>query len=175
MNKWFIIFLLVIYLGGCKSNKLPQKNNAPGNSLEHVILQEDDLKKFIRSYPVIHWKTEELKSDRNKTGTQDFQARIDNFAKELGYKSIDEFNYIWIVLATIQAQLNFKKEIEEKLKSSTISAKEKELLSTELKMISEFLKCGFVREDLPKVDSQLAEKYYQELEKLKITELINGS
>lgn len=169
MNKWFLIFLLVFHLGGCKPNKSLQKDTSKDLSLEIVSIGEDDLKKFIRNHPVILWKMEELKKE---TESQDFHAKINNFAKELGYKSIDEFNHIWMVLATIQVQLNYKKELENKLEHPDTSKEQKKLLLDEIKITNEFLKYGFVREDLPRVDTKLIEKYYKELEKLKITNLI---
>lgn len=173
-KKWAVIFLLAIWVVGCKRVE-PSKNDvAEKKSLSVKTINEEELKKFIRNYPVILWKRKEIKENK-EIESEEKQTKISNFIKELGYTSADEFNRIWMTLSTLQGQLNYKEGLKKRITLSNISKEEKKNLEEELRFTNELLKNGFVREDLPVVDINLVEKYYQELEKLKITDLIAGS
>ncbi len=172
-EKWAVIFLLVIWGVGCKGFKSPKNDVAEKKYLSVKTINEDELKKFIRSYPVILWKKKEIKENK-KIKLEQKQTKINNFIKELGYTSADEYNRIWMALSTIQGQLNYKEGLKKRVTFLNIPKEEKKKIEEELKVINELLKNGFIREDLPVVDINLMEKYYQELKKLKITDLIDG-
>ena len=173
-EKWAAIFLLVIWGVGCKGFKPPKNDVTEKEFLSVKTINENELKKFIRNYPVILWKKKEIK-ENEEMKSEEKQTKVNNFIKELGYTSADEFNRIWMTLSTIQGQLNYKEGLKKRIALLNISKEEKKKIEEELRIINELLKNGFVREDLPVVDINLIEKYYQELKKLKITDLINGS
>ena len=158
---------------GCKGFKPPKNDVAEKKSLSVKTINEDELKKFIRNYPVIIWKKKEIKENKEMKW-EEKQTKINNFIKELGYTSVDEFNRIWMVLSTLHGQLNYKEELKKRIALVPVSKEDKKKIEEELRLTNELLKDGFVREDLPVVDINLVEKYYQELEKLKITDLIAG-
>ncbi len=110
-EKWAVIFLLVIWGVGCKGFKSPKNDVAEKKYLSVKTINEDELKKFIRSYPVILWKKKEIKENK-KIKLEQKQTKINNFIKELGYTSADEYNRIWMALSTIQGQLNYKEGLK---------------------------------------------------------------
>ncbi|MCK5533941.1 hypothetical protein KAI68_02410 [bacterium] len=173
-KKWWVIFLLVIWGVGCNVNSPSKKDISQKEFLPAKTINEDELKKFITNYPVIVWKKSQIKENK-KIKIEEKQSEIDNFVKELGYESTDEFNRIWMVLSTFQSQLNYKNVLEKRLANLYITKEEKNKIKEEVKIMDKIFESGLVREDLPRVDIKLVEKYYQELKKLKITNLINGS
>ena len=173
-KKWWVIFLLVIWGVGCNVNSPSKEDISQKEFLPAKTINEDELKKFITNYPVIVWKKSQIKENK-KIKIEEKQSEIDNFVKELGYESTDEFNRIWMVLSTFQSQLNYKNVLEKRLANLYITKEEKNKIKEEVKVMDKIFESGLVREDLPRVDIKLVEKYYQELKKLKITNLINGS
>ncbi|MCK4533761.1 hypothetical protein KAU39_08240 [bacterium] len=118
-KKWAVIFLLVIFGAGCKGFKPPKNDVAEKKSLSVKTINEDELKKFIRNYPVILWKRKEIKENKEMK-LEEKQTKINNFIKELGYTSADEFNRIWMTLSTLQGQLNYKEGLKKRITFSNI-------------------------------------------------------